>query len=299
MDINLCVHIISSRTKCLKLSLESCYKHFNKKYNFPVYIYYFDDIYDTEYQNTIRKEINENIKFKEIEYGIPKGLAYNDICFVRENNQSRIGYHHMCHFNSNYYNYPNTEYKNYDLAFNFDDDSSWFEDLNISIIEEFNISDSVILTFNCYKYPVNHRSRKYRTGLCNLVKEYCKKYSVIPKHKWIQELLTIKNNRRAEDFFQVNIQCYDTNITKLKIFETEEHKNFMKEINDSRGIYKYRWGDNEVLSLFHDIHFEQPVFKISKTKEGCGGVQKYLNPGGLRHITDIAPSVKYPKRYVN
>lgn len=294
--MKICIHIISSRTKCLKLSLQSFYQHFNDKYNLPVYIYYFDDIYSKEYIEDIHNTISKNLKFIEIDYGIPNNLNFKDIYFVKQNNIDRIGYHHMCHFWSNYYDYPKTEYYKYDIAFNFDDDSLWIKDFDFSYIDKIIASKSVMMSFNCYKYEINHRSRYVRTGLCSLVYNYCHKYKIIPKKKWLQKLLTINNKRLREDFFQTNLVCYDTNITKLSIFQISEHKDWIYEINKSNGIYKYRWGDNEVLSLYHDIHFDTEVILIGNIKIGAGLTTDYIDPGGLRYITNYAPSIKFPMK---
>lgn len=294
--MKICIHIISSRTKCLKLSLQSFYQHFNDKYNLPVYIYYFDDIYSKEYIEDIHNTISKNLKFIEIDYGIPNNLNFKDIYFVKKNNIDRIGYHHMCHFCSNYYDYPKTEYYKYDIAFNFNDDSLWIKDFDFSYIDKIIASKSVMLSFNCYKYDINHRSRHVRTGLCSLVYNYCHKYKIIPKKKWLQKLLTINNERLREDFFQTNLVCYDTNITKLSIFQISEHKDWIYEINKSNGIYKYRWGDNEVLSLYHDIHFDTEVILIGNIKIGAGLTTDYIDPGGLRYITNYAPSIKFPMK---
>ena len=57
--MKVCIHIISSRVKCLKFSLESFYKHFNSNYDIPVYIYYFDDIYSENYINDIHNSLSE------------------------------------------------------------------------------------------------------------------------------------------------------------------------------------------------------------------------------------------------
>ena len=202
----------------------------------------------------------------------------------------------MCNFWSNYYDYPKTEYKKYDIAFNFDDDSLWIEDFDISNIEKLIHSDSHILCFNSYKYEINHRSRDVRTGLCNLVQHYCKKYNIVPGKKWIKDLLLIEDKNKAEDFFQVNLVCYDTTITKLEIFKTQNHKNWMKEVNESNGIYKYRWGDNEILSLYYDIHYETKILQVNHIKMGAGTKIGFIDPGGLRHITSYAPGVKDNKR---
>ena len=296
MNLNVCIHLISSRTKCLGESLKSFYKHFNQKYKFPVYIHHFDNIYNETFKKDIYNSIDSSIKFIEIDYGLPSNLNYNDIYFVKIGNENRIGFHNMCNFLSNYYDYPNTEYKKYDIAFNFDDDSLWIEDFDISYIEKLIESESHILCFNSYKYEVNHRSRGVRTELCNLVKKYCKKYNIIPGKKWIKDLLLINNQKEAEDFFQVNIVCYNTNITKLEIFKTQNYKNWMKDINESNGIYKYRWGNDEILSLYYDIHYETEVLQVNYIKMGAGTVVNFIDPGGLRHITDYAPGVKDNKR---
>ena len=154
--MNICIHIISSRTKCLKLSLQSFYKHFNNKYDIPVYIYYFDDIYNDEYISDIQNSFSKNIRFVQIDYGNPSNMRYEDIYFVKHQNTHRIGYHHMCHFWSNFYGYPKTHYHKYDIALNFDDDSLWVKDFDYSFIDTLINSPSVMMSFNVYKYDVYH-----------------------------------------------------------------------------------------------------------------------------------------------
>ncbi len=294
--MKVCIHIVSSRTKCLKSSLQSFYKHFNHTYDLPVYVYHFDDIYSDDCISDIHKTLSNNIKFIQVDYGLPHNLNFDDIYFVKQKNPSRIGYHHMCHFWSNFYEYPKTEYDKFDIAFNFDDDSLWINDFDYSYIDDFLKSSSVIMSFNVYRYDVNHRSRGVRTGLCSLVSSYCKKYNIVPKKKWMKELLSIHNEKEREDFFQTNLTCYDTNATKLSIYKDNNHKNWMKEVNASNGIYRFRWGDNEILSLYHDLHFDTDVFIIGNVKTTAGLTTNYIDPGGLRHITDYAPGVKFPRK---
>ena len=45
--------MLSGRVKCLKLSLESFYKYYNYKYDYPVYVYYFDPLYSDSYISAI------------------------------------------------------------------------------------------------------------------------------------------------------------------------------------------------------------------------------------------------------
>ena len=64
--IKACINIISSRHKCIKHCLTDLWENYNNKTNYPVYVYYFDDIYDSE---NFRKETIEpttqNVSFCE------------------------------------------------------------------------------------------------------------------------------------------------------------------------------------------------------------------------------------------
>ena len=72
------IFTLSSRTKCLKLSLNSLFEKYNYKYGYPVYVYYFDDIYSKEYVDYVHNTIDKNIDFHQVDYGIPKHID-NDV----------------------------------------------------------------------------------------------------------------------------------------------------------------------------------------------------------------------------
>ena len=44
---NAAIYLISSRTKLLELCLNNLFKNWNNKYNYPVYIHYFNDTDNT------------------------------------------------------------------------------------------------------------------------------------------------------------------------------------------------------------------------------------------------------------
>ena len=131
--MNSCIHIISSRTKCLYRCLESLYDCYNSKYNHKVYIHYFDDIYDDEtYRNSIAQKISPDIEFISIPYKTPAHIPesqifYNqDIIYAKRSfPKSRKGYLHMCHFMSNFYRYENTKFHFHDMAMSLDDESTF------------------------------------------------------------------------------------------------------------------------------------------------------------------------------
>ena len=73
------------------------------------------------------------------------------------------------------------------------------------------------------------------------------------------------------------------------MFETDLWKLWIKEINEFGGIYKYRWGDNEVISLF--AHFiQEEIYDFKAVEKG------YHNLGKYRLVQDIAPSIKNPSK---
>ena len=77
--INGCVHILSGRVKCLKYSLESFYQYYNNKYDYPVYVYYFDPLYSDYYINDIHSTIGKNIHFIELDYSLPNHINKSEL----------------------------------------------------------------------------------------------------------------------------------------------------------------------------------------------------------------------------
>ena len=45
--MNACIVYISSRDRCIGHSIKSLWDNFNYKHDYPVYVHYFDDIYDS------------------------------------------------------------------------------------------------------------------------------------------------------------------------------------------------------------------------------------------------------------
>jgi len=153
--INGMIFCLSSRKKCLKKSLESLYENYNNKFDYPVYIYYFDDIYDDQdYVNDIKNTINNKINFYKIDYGIPCFLEKKDLFYKRSNNYARnfgvqrTGYLHMINFFVNSYYYPGTHLKNYDFCFHFDDETLWTKKIEKDFFKILQEEKKIISSFN-------------------------------------------------------------------------------------------------------------------------------------------------------
>ena len=110
---NAAVYILSSRTDSLKKALELFYENWNNQFQYPIYIYHFDDIYSEEFITDVKNGVNENIEFIQIDYGVPSHIDESELFYNRRYLQyvqtsfpkSRLGYLHMEHFSSNFHKY--------------------------------------------------------------------------------------------------------------------------------------------------------------------------------------------------
>ena len=133
---------------CIKHCLESLWNNYNCNHNYPVYVYYFDDIYDSlDLQKDIIGDTRQNVVFKTVPYKTPDFIPENELYYNRKDIQyvntsfsiNRKGYLHMCNFTSNIYGYQNTELEKYDFIMTHDDESGYTKMMDydpFDIIEE-------------------------------------------------------------------------------------------------------------------------------------------------------------------
>ena len=78
--LNACITYISSRKPCISLSIQSLWDNFNHKYDYPVYVHYFDDIYDDEeFREEVRSKTSQNVHFISIPYETPSFLKEEEL----------------------------------------------------------------------------------------------------------------------------------------------------------------------------------------------------------------------------
>ena len=93
-----------------------------------------------------------------------------------------------------------------------------------------------------------------------------------------------------QNFLHQNLIVAASWLFKIKIFKTEEWKHWSTAVNKNGGIYKYRWGDCELIALFFLIHYGELPYDFKTVDDG------YHNQGALRYIQDYAPSIKDTNR---
>lgn len=291
---NACISYISSRARCMGYSLKSLEDNFNHKYNYPVYVHYFDDIYSNpELVKNTKEEISSSVEFIPIEYKTPDHIKReelffnrNDLWYVRNSfSSSRMGYLHMCNFVSNMFTYPNTKLDTHDYIITHDDEAGYNSELPYNPFEVMSEREEYLGSFKSGQRLKDGKPHQghldCRIGLWNLTFNFIKKHNIKPKNKKLLDLISDPN---AEYNFHFLDWC-DTYVMKTEMFKTDLWKLWIGEINKSGGIYKYRWGDNEVISLF--AHFiQEEIYDFKTVADG------YHNLGKYRNLQDIAPSVK-------
>jgi hypothetical protein len=191
----------------------------------------------------------------------------------------------MSNFYNNLYKYPNTELHNYDYFLQIDDESQFLKEVPYDFFEVIKgrkeLAGAIKVTHAKDK-PPKQNNFDCRQGMWKFVKDYIAKYEISPKSQFMQDLLVDPNSE--VNFHQKS--GADSYVFKTKLFTTEEWVQWNKELNLSGGVYKYRWGDDELNYLFFLIHYDYVVYDFKTVDEG------YHNQGGFRIIQDYAPSVK-------
>lgn len=294
VEISACIFLLSSRTKCIKLCLQSCIKYLGDKY--PIYVYHFDDIYSNAFIEDIHNTVSNNIRFIQIPYKIPDNIQESELFYNRsylyyvksgQFTKRRTGYLHMCYFASNFWNYPNTEFDKYEYALIINDDGGFLKNIDMDdVFKKLKQNNSQFGCFNLTqprKYGSHQGCIDTRQNLCKFVKDYCKNNNIVPKHEWLRKMV---EEDLDDKYFHDNLFNCDTNIYKLSLFEREDVKHFVKSVNDYGGQYKYRWGDNEITTLIHELFVDDEVMNFRMVENG------YYNAGLYGKLQSKAPNVK-------
>ena len=165
-----CIVLISSRIKCIKQCLKSLWDNYNCKYDYPIFVHYFDDIYDSKkFQNSIKSITSQNVSFISVPYSTPKFLKEselyynrNELWYVKKSfSITRKGYLHMCNFTSNMYGYQNTQLEDYDVVITHDDESGYNKILPYDPVEVILKTDC---DFGAYSYNTRLKNGEPHQG---------------------------------------------------------------------------------------------------------------------------------------
>ena len=191
----------------------------------------------------------------------------------------------MCHFTSNMYGYENTNLQEYDYVMTIDDESSFVQQMPYDPFERLKNRPELFGAMKVYdqnKKKPHQGTFDTRVNFWKFIKGYIKHYDIIPASKFLRDLLVDKNSDYNFNFYPIA----DSYIIKTEFFRTTEWKQWITAVNKYGGIYKYRWGDNDIYSLFYLIHLGSEIYDLKTVEDG------HHSQNALRHIQDYAPSVK-------
>tara|TARA_B100001250_G_scaffold261148_1_gene224953 strand:+ start:10371 stop:11204 length:834 start_codon:yes stop_codon:yes gene_type:complete len=273
--------------------LESLWLNYNHNYNYIVYVYYFDDIYDSlDLQKEIIGKTSQIVRFIPIDYKTPRFLSENELFYNRLEIDyvkkhftiKRKGYLHMCHFTTNMYEYPNTSLNHYDFIMTHDDESGYEQKMDY---DPFNILAKSNSLFGAYSFGQRlyngapHQGHfDTRINLFEFTKTFILENRIVPKSSLLRKII----NENLKDQFHY-LEWADTYVIKTEMFKSSSWQLWLNAVNKSGGIYKYRWGDNEIYSLYALI-FQGTVLNLNTVNDGYHNQHKY------RDLCDIAPSIK-------
>lgn len=269
---NAVIWYIASRP-CLKRNLELLYKNFNNKYKYPVLVMTFGKQYSKRFIEDIHKKINPTIKFIELQSPkIPSHIKEEELFYHRKEipyvrkffPKSRLGYLHTIQFvGGEIMEHP--EMKKYDFVLKMDDDTFFIKEIDFDLFRFMRDNNYKFIPFAVKKYDYES-IRQCEIGLRELVKKYIKENKIKPKSSSLDE-----------DGNWDSLGPYDPTIWDLSIFRNQNWKKWWNCVNESGGIYKYRWGDLEIHSLYMRMHYPDSAwynfdfYKKGKCKHGGYG----------------------------
>jgi hypothetical protein len=271
---NAAIYLISSRTKLLELSLSKLFRNWNYKYNYPVYVHYFNNIYDENFIKRINK-ISKNIFFHQIDYSLPKNLNEKELFYNRKEvpyvktsfPKKRLGFLHTLRFMTNITSFgklgcPVKELENYDYLMRIDDDSNFKKEINFDFFDV--LKKYPIATGYMYN-NFTHRMRDTRLGLWDFYKKYLKKYGYSPKNQQLKNAVESDDEKLMHTLYWT---CGNCNLYNIKAFLNSPWREFLNELNNFNGDYKFRWGDLEVITLFAYTHFDEDPYNFNLKEKG-------------------------------
>ena len=231
---------------CLKENLELLYKNFNNKYKYPVLVTSFGKQYSDRFIKDIHNNIDQAIKFLELpKPQIPAHIKEDELFYHRTEIEyvrrkfpkSRIGFLHTNQFvTGGIQNLP--EMQQYDYVLKMDDDTFILQEIDFDVFEFMQKGNYVFGPFAVKRYDYKN-ALDCQIGFRELVKRYIKENSIVS----VSSALDKEGNWD-------NVGIFDPTIWDLRMFRTENWKQWWDYVNKSGGIYKYRWGDQEIHIIY-------------------------------------------------
>ena len=293
MKYNAAIYLLSSRTKLLEKCLTRLHENWNNQYGYPVYVHYFNNIYSDKFIKRIKKNISEKIFFNQISYEIPENIQEKDLFYNRTEIEyvkksfpkSRLGFLHGERFWTNITSFGKTgclinELSDYDYLMRIDDDSNFKKKINFDLFD--GLKNNNVCSAYLYN-NINSRTLDTRRELWNFFKRYLKKFNYKPINNQLKKAFNEDNEMLMHQLLWTAGNCNLYNMTEFK--RNPQWNEYLNELNEFGGDYKYRWGDIETIGLFVYTHFEKGPLDLKIREKG------YYDNKFPTYLSGYAPGV--------
>jgi alpha 1,2-mannosyltransferase len=279
------VYLVRSKPKDisdLKRSLSLLDVNFSNRFNYPVIIFH-EDISE-DLMDKIHKATQSTVQFEKVIFEIPDFLKKEEIpeFIYVDGFEFSMGYRHMCRFFSGTIFY-HPALKDFDYYWRLDTDSFLLDKINYDVfqfMQERNLEYGYI--------HINKDEPDAIKGLWEITKRYIEDNNINPKflHKFTP------NEDWDRSYYYTNFE-----ISKLDFWRSDEFMNYFKYIDESGGIYKYRWGDHVIHLLAVSIFLpENKVHRFSDIAyQHQGFINNYtIKPDTFTKLKDLKLKITTP-----
>lgn len=257
--ISICGYCMLHRYETFAKVVSNIRTNLNLK-DLKIYAYSFRDSFPPKIKKQLESQIN-NFELKYIPKKIPSHISEKDLYYNKKNidyvrksfPKSRVNFLHMCHYMSD----PSLiqDVLKYDLKIQFDDDSWFHKYPNISLVNILHDKNKEIFTGNTFSYDYE-KAKQTTEQLFETVKIFCKKYNITPKNELLRTAIE-KNNEKL--FYELKFASGNFNIYKTNFFTKKSWYKYILHMKKAGGIFKYRWGDHEVIGIYGYLFYKDPI----------------------------------------
>ena len=265
-----CIFLISARKSLLRECLLLLDENYNKKFRYPILIFYYEKLYDDDKFREYIRSINRQVeyRFHKLKAKIPSNLKKKDLFCNLENSyaksfKGRIGYLHAVTFKINFINYE--QFSEFDYLMVIDDDS-WFKGkIEIDLFEELDKNKGLFGTSHMWKNSTE-RAINTRVNLFSWTKSFVIRNKFKVHDKKLRDSLNGEVDNKL--FHSLEWNSGNCNIFNRKMFDTDSWKRFNKEFNKIAGGYRYRWGDCEIFGIYTYIFLNPSIINFNLKEKG-------------------------------
>ena len=155
----------------------------------------------------------------------------------------------------------NKDLKKYNFLMKIDDEIYIKKKINFDLIDP---RHCLSTAFSHERVSLKVR-KECSENLFEFYKNYLKKYQIEPKSKLLKEAVL----RNDEDLFlKLPLPAGNLNVYNISCFVQNGWDNYIYELNNYSGDYKYRWGDADTVGIFAQTHFDPAINNFDLIKKG-------------------------------